>query len=1029
MSLTKGKNRILLHLHTQKTFEEIGVKAPYTLCQKGIAEAANLSRNRTSELIRELIDEDMVKEDVSRVIGLERRRKIYSLTHDGRKNAEKIKEELEKKEVKLKMESSEVEVKLKEIDSYICSREPLLVAINKLNNENIIDLTKSEGSPKDTFTGRKKEIGFLADQLEKADDGQNKAVLIKGEAGIGKTRLVTEFKNKLLSDKNFSEDVEFITGKGVYEISEPYIPLKEAFKKLKKTEDEFFDPFNSFTEDSNSVMEDESGYKREILYSKTIKKLKNLCQNKLLIIFIDDLQWVDKASLKLLHHTIEKLRDSPLLFIGAYRPEDVDENDFLKEVIQRMSRQHLFKELEMEPLGWEDTKNIIQNNINSLDVNDEFIQLIHETAEGNPLFIKELVKQMMEDDIIDPSQGKYLSGAAEIDLPRVISDIIERRVKKLNDETLKILRMGSVIGEEIPFSLLYNVSDKDPFDLLENIDILTGNGLWEEAPLEDRYMFSHGLIHKSIYEKIPKSFKKEFHVSVAEELKNEFEENIEQHYLDIAYHYKLGEVFDNACEFYLLAAQRARNLYAHEDAIEMYHEALGLAEKADLEKKKRIANEGLGDCYKILGEYKKSMEYYDNIPLDQIKPKAQQKIYRKIASIHEREGEFERTLRKIEKGLSEDYQVSRESCRLLCKKGNAKMRQGYYDSAIGDFESALSLCQNHGDDKEYAQIHQGLGNVYHYKGNYDKAKEHLEEALKTWRKIDNLGGESAALNSLGIIHLNKGELDKALNYYEKSLEKRKKRGDKRDIYSTLNNIGTIYLRKGNFEEAKKYYKKSLSTWDEIGDKQGIAITFINLGEYHFRKGDFEKALKKQSESLEICRDINFKKGEAASLSNLGKIHYHIGDFEKSLDYYEKSLELCQDIGFKPLLPHPYRGLAQIFLEKGKTEKALDHAKTALDISLETDSIMEEGIVRKVLGIIYREMEKYEEAEKEFERSKKIFENVGERKELALSLNELSILKGLTGEEEEKKTNFEKSVSILESLNLEFWLEKVKSTYS
>lgn len=1027
MSLTKGKNRILLHLLSQRTFEEIGVEAPYALCQKGIAEAVDLSRNRTSELIRELISEGLVKEDVNRIVGLERRRKIYSLTHDGRKKAEKIREELEKKEVKLKMEASETEVRLKEIDSYISSKEPLLVAVNKLDEKNIIDLTKSEESTGDIFTGRIKEIEVLGEHLKKARKGTSKAVLIKGEAGIGKTRLVTEFKNEILGDQSFSEEIEFVTGKGIYERLKPYIPFQVAFEKLEDGCGESFNPFNF--DDSDPAVDDVSDYKREIIYSKTIKRLEEICKDKLLVIFIDDLQWVDKASLKLFHHMIEKLRDSPLLFIGAYRPEDVDENDFLKEVIQRMSRQHLFKELELEPLGWEDTKNIIQNYINSLEVNDDFIQLIHETAEGNPLFIKELVKQMIEDDIIEPDQGKNLSKSAEIDLPRVINDIIERRVKKLNDETLKILRMGSVIGEEIPYTLIRSVSDKDPFELLENIDILTGNGIWEEAPSEDRYMFSHGLIHKSIYENIPKSFRKDFHVSVAEELKKEFEEDIEQHYLDIAYHYKSGEIFDEACEFYLLAAQRARNLYAHEDAIEMYQEVIDLAKKSyeDLKEKKWKAYEGLGDCYKTLGEYEKSMEYYDEIPFDKIKPEEQQKIYRKIASIHEREGEFKKTLGIIEKGLADKYQVSRESCRLLCKKGNALMRQGNYDSATGEFELALALCQNQGSDREYAQIQQGLGNVYHYKGNYDKAKEHLEEALKTWKKIDSLAGESATLNSLGIIHLNKGKLDKALNYYEKSLEKREKRGDKRDIYSTLNNIGTIYLRKGNFDEAKKYYKKSLSTWNEIGDKQGIAISLINLGEYHFRKGNFEKALKKQRESLDVCRDINFKKGEAASLSNLGKIYFHIENYEKSLDYYEKSLELCQNIGFKSLLPHPYRGLALISLKKDNIEKALDHAKTALDMSLETDSLMEEGIVRKVLGVIYREMKRYEEAENEFERSKKIFEDVGERKELALSLNELSILKGLIGKEEEKKANFEESVSILEDLNLEFWLKKVKNS--
>ncbi|MFW5898767.1 MAG: AAA family ATPase, partial [Candidatus Saliniplasma sp.] len=166
----------------------------------------------------------MIKEDIHRVVGLKRRRKVYSLTPKGLERAREIRKQLENEKVILKKDSSEHEVELGKIDSYIDSQNPLLLALNNINDERVINLTQKEIQKKeDVFVGRKDEIEFLLKKLNHLKNNNSLAILIKGKAGIGKTRLVNEFKHKAIP-----AGFEFLMGKGHYDSSEPYLPFKEA---------------------------------------------------------------------------------------------------------------------------------------------------------------------------------------------------------------------------------------------------------------------------------------------------------------------------------------------------------------------------------------------------------------------------------------------------------------------------------------------------------------------------------------------------------------------------------------------------------------------------------------------------------------------------------------------------------------------------------------------------------------------------------------------------------------------------------
>jgi len=739
-----GKNRILLHLKNISpnngdqsiSFNDNGTES-YLICQKGIAESTNLSISRTSRLVKRLVEENLLKEELGHVKGLERRRKVYYLTKKGEEKGEEIQKELEKKKVTLKTNSSKTDVELGDIGSYINSRDPLMKALNNIDENNVIDLTGETSAQEDIFTGRSEELEFLTDQLESAIKGDVGALLIKGKAGIGKTRLVNEFKQKVQSEK-----VDFLIGKGYFESSEPFLPFKDALSDFEDrdipTPMQLAEEVgglgrgNDRRKEERKKIPNKFTEKRDMIFSETSERIKSLAEERPIVIFVDNLQWADRSTLMIFHYLADKLEDVPVLLIGAYIPEEVQRDDFLNEVIHRLNREDLLEELKLDPLEPDDIEEILKGLVGRIDLPQDFIQLIYESSEGNPLFLKELTKQMIEDGTIDPKNNKFPTSVHEIDVPDVVKDITRRRIKNLDQKKLKILRIGSIIGEQARYELLHSVSGMNPVNLLEHVDILTSTGILRASQNEEVYCFEHGLIQRAIYEYIPKPLKKELHHKVAESIEDEFEEKIEEFYSDIGFHYKRAGKFSKACKFYRKAGEKAERVYSQEDALEMYEEALKLSEKADLsdEKKWRI-HENLGDIYKTIGNYDKSEKYYEKISKEKLNPKYQKRVARKAAEVYEKKGNFDKALGVLEEVMTESPNRTVETARVLQMKGWIEMSQGEYNEAIKDLSEALKICKKNGDKKDKADIYHALGTIHLRKSAHDKALSHLEKSLKT----------------------------------------------------------------------------------------------------------------------------------------------------------------------------------------------------------------------------------------------------------------------------------------------------------
>ena len=213
--------------------------------------------------------------------------------------------------------------------------------------------------------------------------------------------------------------------------------------------------------------------------------------------------------------------------------------------------------------------------------------------------------------------------------------------------------------------------------------------------------------------------------------------------------------------------------------------------------------------------------------------------------------------------------------------------------------------------------------------------------------------------------------------------------------------------------------------EKAGDKKGIAMSLGNIGILHKDKGDLDKALEYHDRSLEIKENIGDKSGIAMSLNNIGEVSLYKDDLDKAREYYKRALDIGLEIGFKQLLPHANSGLAEANLGLGDAQKALEYAEKVYEISVEIGAKTEEGMGRRLLGMVYREKRDWEAAIEEFERAKVIFEDTEKIDPLARVFSEYGLMWKAKGEPAKAKEYLEKALSMFEDMGMKLWEEKCR----
>ncbi len=467
MSHFKTDKILLIYLQGYSEFKE-SEEVPSSLTPTGIGKILDIHEIDLVPTLEIMEKKGLVNEEIKKVVGHDKEKSVYFLTDKGKQREENFWSKIKDKKITLREDGIEKKIDLKGLKHHISSRNPVARCLHKMNDDNIIDQNELQESS-DVFVGRRDELRKLRDDLFRVKKEGAMILFIKGRAGIGKTSLV----NKL---KPFAKEIgfKFLSGTCLNDSSDPYLPLKEAFKELAVDEKNKYTSMAFIPSHVGKQIQDKKLFdamKKETFF-ETTNYVKEMANDFPMVVFLDDLQWVDNATLNILAFMEKQLGDSPVLFICTYRPEEISKDHHLTSMMHRFVRQRRLNELELKPLNFENTMDIIKGELGIQDVPENFVDNIHQKTEGNPFFVKETIRQMQEEDLIDLERGRYPKKDEDISISKSIQNVVERRIAGFDSKTQKVVEYGGVIGGVISFELLQKLSDMDEIELLDRLDIL-----------------------------------------------------------------------------------------------------------------------------------------------------------------------------------------------------------------------------------------------------------------------------------------------------------------------------------------------------------------------------------------------------------------------------------------------------------------------------------------------------------------------------------------------------------------------------
>jgi tetratricopeptide (TPR) repeat protein len=736
-----------------------------------------------------------------------------------------------------------------------------------------------------------------------------------------------------------------------------------------------------------NFMTDDARLRQENLFDNVLLGLQRISVTRPVIIFLDDLQWADTSTLAMVHYLARNTRNSRIFLLGTYRPEDVMKQADgrphpLETAMQDMSRESLFSDIRLRRLDRQGTSDVISGALGASDLPGELGKRIHDETEGNPFFVLEVLRLLVDEKYLgkEGELWKLQQPLNELHLPGKILDVVQRRLNRLLKEQYEILEYASVVGERFGSDVLGQSIGMGRIPLLKNLNEIEKVHMLIHAR-DSKYHFDHCKIRDVLYDGISDELRVEYHRLVGHSYEHLFQGREAEVAGDIAYHFvEAGD--KRASKYLIIAADKAKEGYANEEAIRFYNLALGHV--TDYPERGRIL-ECLADLYHIVGEYDRAVQMCENaigISNDAI---VKAELFRKMSRTLERHSEYEKSISAAERGLEllgdSDAPVRNK---LMAAKAWCHIRQGEYDSALELQEKSLAIAERLGYEKEAADAHHLTGTIWWLRGNYEKALVHYQKALAMQRKT----------------------------------------GDDRGKQNTINNIGVVYMEIGRLDEAHEFFLEGLEYEEMLGDKSGMAVNLDNIGNLLHSRGEVHRALEYHLKGLELYKMTGDKNGIAWSLSSLGYVYPDMGEYGKGIDSFLESAEICKEIGDQHILTYDYYGLADKYAEMGELEKAREYVNKAMELATELGAMREQGASAYVLGIIQREEGNLSKAMETFGSAKAILAEVGDTYLEAAIDYDAGLCLGRMDKKEEARASLERARAHFESSGMKRWLVKV-----
>jgi eukaryotic-like serine/threonine-protein kinase len=762
--------------------------------------------------------------------------------------------------------------------------------------------------------GREREVAEMRASLHQAFSGQGSVLLLSGESGIGKTRLARE----LLTQAAIS-GARILSGACYSEGGVPYAPFPQLIIDSFQLADAPFD-LSSFAladllaiapelrqrfSDLSSIPNFDTYSEQQRIFESVTSWGAAIASKSPLLIFIDDIHWADSSTLFLIRHLARRLDNRPFIFLLTYREVELHEASPLQNVLHDLNRERLSTRIKLSRFDRSQTQNMLSAMLlPSGEIDPTLVDAIHRETEGNPFFIEEVTKTLLEEgklcfeDICWKAENE-----TEIEIPHSVRITIQNRLTRLPDQAQEALRMAAIIGRRFEFEVLSKVSDLDEDTLIEALETAERAQIVSEVTQgrgsPTLFSFAHALIPTTLRDSVSSLRRQRLHRRVALAIEDVYPES-ESHLETLAYHFENAGDAEKAEAYYRLAADRALSVYANQEAARYYRLALEMeptgTEHANLLK-------GLGEALFRMSLYQEAKQAW----LEAIDLYRQARAHGEMAYLYARAGR------------AAWYDNDTPGSLTICQEGLAAVE-------------ALGIPPEQVETPGLAALLHETARAYRFNNLFSESLPLCQQALQMAERLGLVEVQSEALATMGIM------FDQPVEMRMESLQKAVELAESAGLLYTATranvNLAGHYRDLMQFTEARRRMKRAVELAHCMGNNTWQHSFLSNIVDVSLDMGDFKTA----EQDLEDMRKLQVgipREGDAKALTCYfqAKLQRYLGNLQESMLLLNDCVMKEIDARKHSLEAAYHVLLADILQEQGLLEEAEEHLDQSLQIKV------------------------------------------------------------------------------------------------
>jgi class 3 adenylate cyclase/tetratricopeptide (TPR) repeat protein len=837
------------------------------------------------------------------------------------------------------------------------------------------------------LVGRRAEFRALQEAVKRLRAGVGGIVTLVGEAGIGKSRLVAELRKEEPGEQD--PNLQWVTSgslsrgtsvaylpwldvlRGLLGVTldDPPASVRDALQeRVEGLEDVY--PFLArllslpLGAEVETTLENVEGERLKVSTFRAVEALiEEVAQERSLVVVLEDLHWADPISIELLKELLALTdRGIPLLFICVFRPETEHGCWDIKETAARFYR-HRHMDIWLDPLSAAESEELLGNLLRVEGLPSELGSSVLSHAEGNPLYVEEIIRSLIDGGTIERDEAtggwRAARGVAAIAIPETLHGVLMARIDRLEEGTRRVLKLAAVVGRIFRYRVLAAITHEERELERHLLTLQREEMIRERARVPElEYIFRHHLVHEAAYRSLLRKERRVFHRQVAGALEEFFPERLEEQAGLLARHWERAGEPEKALKYLLQAGDRARRLGASLEAVDFYQRALQSA--AELEaggegtELHRI-HESLGDVYLVnLSRHDEALEHYRSFLASARSEEDVARGARKVAGVHLLRGNLTEARKHYETALDRLRPLLplAEASRVHFGLSYLLVYRNRLDEAEEQAQAALEIARQVGDTRGLADANKVLGVIAAQRGDLEAACEYDERSLKFYRQLGDLARTAQACNNVGDSYRLLGQMGRALERLEEGLELARRIGDTRDEALLLQTEAELYLDQGEWEEAIAHLEQALPLAERSGAVARMIEVHRILGSAYVGVGRLEEA-RHHLEIAEVqSRDTELLRFAAGTYLDLGCLNAAQGEFDEAERYLEMALEAAGPEPSDAFLGLLHRCCGQLQSRRGDWEEAVDHLERSLEFLERTNLLADVGKTRLSLGAAY-----------------------------------------------------------------------------